>query len=438
MFSVSGIVNRLRKDLEEGFGDVWVGGEISSFSIHPTSGHAYFSLKDQRAKLSCVMWRDNLVRLRFRPQRGHEVIVRGRITVYERGGQLQMNVLGVEPQGLGALQQEFMDRLAALRAEGLTAPERKRPIPPFPRVVGVVTSPGGAALRDVLRTLLRRDPRSHVIIAPAQVQGRSSALSIVAALDRLDALGRADVIILARGGGSLEDLWAFNEEPVARAVARCSVPVITGVGHETDTTIADYVADLRTSTPTAAAEHAVPRRSEVEARWLGLSARIGHAFQNRIDHLGRRLLRLENRLSDPSATIGRRAQYLDELTTRAERGLKRKTTLLQGRLQQLERRLAAAAPQHRVQGLAGRLDRLEARLHEAARRRVARSERSLAILCGRLESMSPLAVLARGYAIAQSEDGRVVRRAMDVERGERLSLRLAEGRALVRVEETDG
>ena len=437
VFSVSGIVGRLRKQLEKTYQEVWVGGEISTFSIHPTSGHAYFSLKDQHAKLTCVMWRDNLVRLRFRPQRGHEVIVRGRITIYERGGQMQLNVLDVEPQGLGALQQEFNDRLAMLRAEGLTAPERKRQLPAFPRTIGVVTSAGGAALRDVMRTILRRDPRAHVIISPSQVQGRSSALSIVAAIDRLDELRQADLIIVARGGGSLEDLWAFNEESVARAIARCSVPVITGVGHETDTTIADYVADLRASTPTAAAEHAVPIRADVESHLSALRSRLKHAMQNRIDHFGRRLLTLSNRLADPSATIGRRAQHLDELTTRAERALRRRTAEVQVELRALEHRLLAAAPQLRLRSASAQLSRLEERMHQAMRLCVAERERDFAIVCSRLESLSPLGVLARGYAIAHREDGRVVRDAGEVQIGERLTLRLAQGRAIVRVEEKD-
>jgi exodeoxyribonuclease VII large subunit len=437
VYSVSGIVSRLRRQLEKSYPEVWVGGEISTFSINPASGHAYFSLKDQNAKLPCVLWRDDLTRLRFRPHQGQEVIVRGRLTIFDRQGRMQLRVLEVEPQGLGALQQEFTERLQMLRAEGLTSPERKRPIPPYARTIGVVTSPSGAALRDVLRTILRRDPRAHVIISPAQVQGRTSAASVAAALDRLDALGLADLIIVARGGGSLEDLWAFNEESVARAIVRCSVPVITGVGHETDTTIADYVADLRASTPTAAAEHAVPIRSEVEARRLELEARLTKAMRNRIDRHGRRLLSLETRLSDPSGMLGRKAQHLDELVTRAERALRKRSARLQATLQKLERRLLASAPEVRLGAAAGELSRLEARMHEAMRRRVASSERDLAILCGRLESMSPLAVLARGYAIAHKEDGRVVRRSAEVEIGERVTLRLAEGRAIARVEEKD-
>lgn len=437
VYSVAGIVHRMRRQLERHYADVFVGGEISSFQVHPTSGHAYFSLKDQNAKLSCVMWADNLRLLRFRPQRGHEVIVRGKITIYERGGQMQLNVVHVEPQGLGALQQELAQRLAKLQAEGLTDRARKRPLPPFPRTVGVVTSSGGAALRDILRTILRRDPRMHVIISPAQVQGRSSAFSIASAIERLDALAKAEVIIVARGGGSTEELWAFNEEPVARAIAGCSVPVVTGVGHETDTTVADHVADLRTSTPTAAAEHAVPVRSEVESRWARLESRLLDALQNRIDHHGRRLLSLEKQLSDPTGAIGRRAQHLDELTTRAERRVKGRLAELQHRLRELDRRLTAAAPAARVSRLTHRLDRAEARLEERMRRRVAAGERALAILAGRLESMSPLAVLARGYALVTQEDGAVVRRSTEVTRDDRLSVRLAEGRLIVRVEETE-
>lgn len=435
VFSVAGIVHRMRRQLEKHYADVFVGGEISSFQVHPTSGHAYFTLKDQHAKLSCVMWGDNLRLLRFRPQRGHEVIVRGRITIYERGGQMQLNVLHVEPQGLGALQQELAQRLAKLKAEGLTARERKRPIPAFPKTVGVVTSSGGAALRDILRTILRRDPKMHVIISPAQVQGRSSAFSIVQAIERLDALRAADVIIVARGGGSTEELWAFNEEPVARAIARCSVPVVTGVGHETDTTIADHVADLRTSTPTAAAEHTVPVRSDVETRWARLESRLKDALQNRVDHYSRRLLSLEKQIADPTGAIGRRAQHLDELVTRAERRVKGRVSDLHLELRNLERRLAAAAPEVRLSRLSHRLERAETRLHENMRRRVAAGERDLAILIGQLESMSPLAVLARGYALVTHEDGAIVRRSTEVTRDDRLSVRLAEGRILVRVEE---
>ena len=397
----------MRRQLEDAYPEAWVGGEISSFQLHPGSGHAYFTLKDHRAKLNCVMWRDNLRHLRFRPQRGMEVILRGRVTIYERGGQLQMNVLGIEPQGLGALMQEFEQRLKQLRQEGLT--ENKRPLPAHPRTIGVVTSKGSAALRDVLRTILRRDPAAHVVISGAQVQGRSSAFSIAQAIERLDHLKVADVVILARGGGSTEELWAFNEEPVARAIRACSVPVVTGIGHETDTTIADYVADVRASTPTAAAEHAVPVQAQVVARVSELERRLEAAFSNRIDQLGRRLLFLEKRLLDPTPAIAKR-------------------------LIDLERRLGQAAPDVRLSRVRAELEQRRARLDELIDRRIAEAERRYAILVGRLESLSPLAVLSRGYAIVQTEDGAVLRRAADAEPDERLEIRLAEGRLAVRVE----
>jgi exodeoxyribonuclease VII large subunit len=392
VFSVSGILGRMRRQLEGEYGDTYVGGEISSFQIHPTSGHAYFALKDQRSKLTCVMWKDSLERLRFRPQRGHEVIVRGRITIFERGGQMQMNVIDVEPRGAGALSLEFQQRLDELRAEGLTDPRRKRRLPPFPRTVGIVTSPGGAALRDLLQTILRRDPTTHVILSPAQVQGRSSSRSIVDALERLDALALADVVIVARGGGSLEDLWAFNESNVARAIARVSVPVVTGIGHETDTTIADLVADLRAATPTAAAELAIPERRQVEGRLAELSRRLDRGLAARTDRLGRRLLALEGRLAERAP----------------------------------ERTLLRAS--HRMK--AG-----EARAEQALANRITRGRSRLAVLAGRLEAMSPLAVLARGYALVETDAGDIVRRAADVDVGTRLAIRLAEGKIGVRVED---
>jgi exodeoxyribonuclease VII large subunit len=470
VLGVGQLVRQLRGALEGRFPDLWVGGEISDFKPH-RSGHVYFTLKDRQASLPVVMFEDHAQRLRFRPRDGMEVVARGMVTVWPKGGRMQLQATLLEPRGLGALQQEFEDRVRLLRGEGLTDPARKRPVPRYPAVIGVVTSPGGAALRDVVRTVLRRDPKAILRLAFTPVQGRSAAFHIVKALERLDAHGGCDVILVVRGGGSAEDLWAFNEEPVARAIAAARAPVITGIGHETDTTIADLVADLRASTPTAAAEHAVPPRAEVERAFAHQQARLHRGLTHHLHVFTRRLTAVERRLPRPEALLTPHAQALDELDARAERAARLQLTRAQARLRAAEARLERARPAARLArtaellgGLEGRLhragaglerrrlrlealerrlhlalgpaeltrhhahlDALAARLGAAARRQLRRAQGDLAQTVRRLESLSPLAVLGRGYALARSEDGRVLRRGADVTPGARVEVRLGEG-----------
>jgi exodeoxyribonuclease VII large subunit len=433
VYTVSELQTRLRSDLEERYAIVLVSGEISNFQIHARSGHAYFTLKDKRAQVKCVLWRDQLIRIRHRLNDGLEVIVKGKITVYEQGGQLQLSVQTVEPQGLGARQLEFQERVEKLRKEGLTADTRKRRLPFFPRCIGIVTSKSGAALRDVMRTILRRDPFAHVLIAHAQVQGDTASFEIVQALRRLDAIARCDVILLCRGGGSIEDLWAFNEEPVARAIVACRAPVVTGIGHETDTTIADLVADLRASTPTAAAEHAVPVRSEVRARFTQLEASLNRALLRRVETLSSKLLKLTSRIKDPKTGLERRAQRLDELSSSLEDAARRHIVRRRDRLLALEKRLARLDPASKVRATEHRLKMLEQRMSRAAERHVDRARRQLAVGAGRLESLSPLACLARGYAIVRTDSGTVLKRSAEASPGETLHVRLHEGGLTVRV-----
>lgn len=445
VLTVSELQARLRGELEGRYAFVHVSGEISNYQLNTRSGHSYFTLKDDGAQLKCVLFRDQAMRLRFKPRDGLEVVVRGKITIYEQGGQLQMIAQHVEPKGLGARQLELQQRIDKLRKEGLTADARKRKLPAYPRTIGVVTSRSGAALRDVLRTILRRDPFAHVVLSPTPVQGEGVASEIARALRQLDQLRRCDVILVCRGGGSIEDLWCFNEEVVARAIVACSVPVVTGIGHETDTTIADLVADLRASTPTAAAEHVVPVRSELRAKVQRLEAALHRALSHKTQREGRRLLALTSRLRHPEVMLERRAQRLDELTVRAERAMRRQLTKRLDRLTRAERRLARRDPLAEIASVKHRLAALEVALHRAAERRVGDHRHAIAVLAGRLDSLSPLRVLARGYALVERPQDptaprarpELVRASRDVKPGDALVLRLAEGSVGARVESID-
>ncbi len=477
VFTVSQLQRRLRNQLENDYPDICVSGEISNLSINARSGHGYFTLKDRQASLSVVMFKTQLRQLNFRPHDGMEVIAHGTITVWPQGGSLQMSAKYIEPQGLGALQQEFEERVAKLRAEGLTADERKRAIPHHPQVVGVVTSRGSAAMKDVLQTLVRRNPRVHIRLAFTPVQGRGAAQEISKAMHRLGP--HCDVMIVARGGGSTEDLWAFNEEVVARAIVSSPVPVITGVGHETDTSIADLVADLRTSTPTAAAEHAVLVRREIVAGLQAHQARLDRAVARQLNGHTQRLEAVLTRLPKPQSLLQSSLQTVDNLDVRAERAATDKVRSAQRRLAPLEVRLQSASPRGRVAAMRRRLENLELRLEHAGapQRIVAEGQRlqtlearlgrafgpqalvprrrqldelqqrlqvaierrmhtfheRLGVTVARAEALSPMAVLARGYALVTDPEGGVVKDASQQTPGARLRVQLAQGELLAKV-----
>lgn len=364
--------------------DVWVQGELSNLS-RPSSGHIYFTLKDSSAALRCVMWRTDARRLRMSLQDGLAVEVHGKISLYEVGGQYQLYADQIQPVGEGALFQEFLRLKALLEAEGLFDPARKRPIPPLPRRIGIVTSPTGAALRDMLQTLRRRLPLAEVILAPALVQGAEAPAALAAALSDLNRLAQPDVILLARGGGSIEDLWAFNDENLVRAVAASKAPIITGVGHETDFTLADFAADLRAPTPTAAAELATPvSRADLQAGLAGLKVRLGTALTARVAVRQREVEALAARLRfvSPERRILSNRQQLDEITRRA-----------------------LSATTHRL--------RLE--------------QECLNGLNQRLCALNPLAVLGRGFAVVSHTDGSLVRQTAQVKTGETLRVRVSDG-----------
>jgi exodeoxyribonuclease VII large subunit len=437
-YTVSELTRRVKLTLEEGVGRVWVTGEISNFRRMP-SGHSYFTLKDADAQLAAVLFAGERRGIACVPADGLAVRVLGDLTVYEPRGQYQLVVRRLEAGGTGLLMARFEALKRRLQAEGLFDPARKRPLPLLPRRLGIVTSPGGAALRDILAVLERRFPNLEILVAPARVQGAGAAEEIAAAIGLLNAVGDPaggvlpgrpppEVLIVTRGGGSLEDLWPFNEEIVARAVAASRLPVISAVGHEIDFTICDFAADLRAPTPSAAAEMVVGRKEEFEARLAGAGRHSAQLLRQRLTELrGRLAAARHNRVfSEPRHAVERLAQHLDHLATRLR-------AATEERLARARRRSDAlrAALLYR---LGERLPRLRARLERlatAGRQTLAgeqmRRRQQLAGLERQLRALDPLAVLARGYSLTRLEDGTVVRSAAQVRPGTRLRTRLAEG-----------
>lgn len=454
MFGVGELTRSLRAVIESRFPNVWVRGEVSNFTRH-TSGHWYFTLKDKDAQLKATMFRSDNLRVKFRVEEGQAVLCRGRLSVYDKQGQYQLNVDELQPEGAGALQVAFEQLKAKLEAEGLFAAERKRKLPMRPRRVGIVTSPTGAAIHDLLQVIGRRDPAMSVLICPARVQGDGAALEIAAALRTLGNSGLVDVIICGRGGGSQEDLWCFNEESVARALAACPVPVVSAVGHEVDFTIADFVADLRAPTPSAAAELVVPVREELRAAISALRERLRRAAQRNLKEHQQALAMTRGALPDPRHLLARQRVSLDDAEHRAEAAIRARTqrerrglTTLGSALQQRHPAARLAREGAQLQALRASLARvmlkpLAARraalreasgaLREGVSRPVSQHRAQLAGLCGKLDALSPLASLGRGYAIVRKARGAVVRAASDVKPGEKLEILLGEGRVEARV-----
>lgn len=392
IYSVSELTAELKALLENTFTGVWVEGEISNFKHH-TSGHMYFTLKDDRGQLRAVMFRGSNRGLQFRPEDGLAVIVFGNVTIYEPRGEYQVYVEYMEPKGLGALQLAFEQLKTRLEAEGLFDPARKRPIPLLPKKIGLVTSPSGAAIRDILQIIHRRFANVQVLIFPVRVQGEGAAAEIVEGIESLNKRGDLDVLIVARGGGSIEDLWAFNEEVVARAIYASQTPVISAVGHETDFTIADFVADVRAPTPSAAAELVISRKAE-------LSQRVDDLFSRLVNHM----------------------RY------RAERSGER--------LRSLERHLRLLSPLERVKRQRERLRDGALALQSSMSHRLALWRGDLRTAAARLDSLSPLAILARGYSVCRRlPDLNILTRAASVAEGERVEVLLHQGGLICRVEE---
>jgi exodeoxyribonuclease VII large subunit len=391
IYSISDLNARIALVLEGEFDEVMVEGEISNFT-RAASGHMYFTLKDSKSQISCVMFRGNSRFLRFQPESGMKVTARANVSVYSPRGVYQLNISSLEPAGIGALQLAFEQLKRKLEAEGLFAPERKKPLPFLPHKIGVVTSPTGAAIRDILSVLKRRYPNVQVLIYPTLVQGEDAPAGIVRGIEKLDELGSMDVIMVSRGGGSIEDLWAFNDEKVARAIAACKTPVVSAVGHEIDFTIADFVADLRAPTPSAAAEIVVGRKDDLVHTVNTLEQRVASAMK--------------------------------------------------GRVRQARAILEAASPQRMLARLRGRLDfnlqkldELDLRLKKGAAQKIERGRNRLAELSASLEALSPLRALKRGYSIVSKENEQIpLTKVGDITAGDRLDVRLSDGKVQCQVD----
>jgi exodeoxyribonuclease VII large subunit len=428
-----GELNRsARALLEQTFPLLWVRGEISNLRRYD-SGHWYFVLKDVDAQARCVMFRHRNAYLDWQPKDGTLVEVRALVTLYEARGDYQLNVETMRRAGQGALHEAFERLKAKLEREGLFDPARKRPLPAFPRRVGIVTSPAAAALRDVVTTLRRRLPSLPVVLYPTPVQGEGAAEKIAAALAAAGARGECDVLILCRGGGSIEDLWAFNEEVVARAVAAAPVPVVVGVGHETDFTIADFVADRRAPTPTAAAELVSPERRELLERIAAIRARLARALTRRLEARMQRVDFLARRLTHPGRRIELQQRRLEELARRLRAAGARNAHARALRVTNAAARLAAARPS--LSALQERHSALAQRLVRAMSAGLARARQNTERLARHLQHLDPQRVLERGYSIARTAEGEVVRSSAQIAAGDELRLAFAAGWARTRVSE---
>jgi len=414
---------------------VFVEGELSNVA-RPASGHLYFTLKDARAQVRCAMFRPKSQWLRFQPRDGTKVLARGRLTVYEARGDLQLLVDSLEDAGEGALRRAFEQLKTRLQAEGVFAPEHKRPLPAWPRRIGVLTSPTGAAVRDVLSVLARRFPLLEVDILPVPVQGEGAAQQILAMLQRALAANRYDLLLLARGGGALEDLWAFNDEALTRAVAASRVPVVSAIGHETDISLTDFAADLRAPTPSAAAELIAPERGELQERLITRVRRLQALDQYRREQRSQTLDRLYLRLQAlrPQARLALATQRQQQSAQRLDSAIRARLHQLEARLQQTGARLASGRPEHRLAPLRERLHPLHLRAQAAFVQRVQGYLARLHALARALDAVSPLATVARGYALIEQADGTLVRSIHQVTPGERVLAQLADGRLRLRVE----
>jgi exodeoxyribonuclease VII large subunit len=428
IFTISQLNAQARTLLERGLGSVWLEGEISNLA-RPASGHWYFSLKDESAQVRCAMFRNRSMLVRFPVRDGARVLARGRVSLYEARGEFQVVIDHLEEAGEGALRRRFEELKRKLLAEGLFEATQKKPLPTLPRRIGVITSPTGAALRDILHVLQRRFPAVPVLVYPVAVQGEAAPREIVQALQLAAARRECDVLILARGGGSLEDLMAFNEESVARAIHACGIPIISGVGHETDVTIADFVADERAPTPSGAAERSVPDSAEYLRTLGALERSLAQAVRRKLMSLRQTLQQWERSLNQlsPRARLQQHAQRLDELDQRMQRAIRARLERARVRLSNVEALLGRSSPARRLAPLKQRLDVAQRRLPAAIQRRLQvareRFERSMRTL----NAVSPLATLERGYAIVTDSGAHVVTDASTLAPGAQIEARVARG-----------
>jgi exodeoxyribonuclease VII large subunit len=434
---VSELAARIKGAVDE-VGPVWVSGELSGCK-RAGPGNLYFCLKDDTAQLDAVMFRKDVVQLVFTPVDGTEVVVFGQASFWPERGRLQLLARHMEPLGLGALSLAYEQLKARLQAEGLFDEARKRPLPRVPRTIGIVTALTGAAIHDVLRVLRDRWPAARVLVRPVRVQGPGAAADIVEAIADFQRGKTIDVVIVGRGGGSLEDLWAFNEEPVARAIAACRIPVVSAVGHESDVTIADFAADVRAATPTAAATLVVPDRRELARHVRQAVHRLRGGLHRQVRVATTRLESCERRLSDPRRRVADVALKIDDLHLRARRALVRRAAWERRELGRLSAELARHGPAAVLATARARVARDAERLRRTIERRVQRARAGLERDAARLDALSPLACLERGYAIVRRDDAAqaVVRDAGDLQRGDAVRIVLARGRARAHIDSTE-
>ncbi|OOF77273.1 exodeoxyribonuclease VII large subunit [Rodentibacter caecimuris] len=434
IYSVSQLNNATRQMLESNFSQIWLTGEISNFT-QPVSGHWYLTLKDENAQVRCAMFRMKNLRVAFRPQNGMQVLVRANVSLYEPRGDYQLIIESMHSAGEGLLQQQFEALKMKLAAEGLFAQNLKKNLPHFSQSVGIITSSTGAALQDILHILARRDPSLKVVIYPTAVQGKEATAEIVQMIELANARREVDVLIVGRGGGSLEDLWCFNEESVARAIFHSTLPIISAVGHETDVTIADFVADLRAPTPSAAAELVSRNQDELLQQIRYQQQRLDMAFDRLLTQKSQYLKQLTLRLQNQHPQNQLRVQQAknEQLAQRLQFAMKRQFEKTQQKLTALSVRLAQNPLPYRIQRHQQQLVQLQGRLHFSTSRQLTERQNRLASLCGKLDGLSPLKVLARGYSIATTEQGKTITSMNDVKQGEMMTTKVADGNIVSQV-----
>ncbi len=436
IFTVSQLTAEIKTLLERNFEHLWLEGEISNLRM-PGSGHLYFTLKDESAQIRAVMFRMQNRLLKFQPEDGLQVVGYGRLTVYEPRGEYQIVLDYLEPKGLGALQLAFEQLKEKLSREGFFDPARKKPLPHLPQKIGIVTSPTGAAIRDILQIIDRRFANVHILLYPVRVQGVGAAQEIAQAIDELGQWPGLDVMIVGRGGGSLEDLWAFNEEPVARAIYRSPVPVVSAVGHEIDFTIADFVADLRAPTPSAAAELAVRNKVELVQTLESLARRLSQTVRINLESMQERLSSLVHRLSDPRKRLSDQRLRLDDLCSRLATATQQSLGRKIDRFRMKVESLLLLHPGKRVTDYSHRLGQIHRRLAVAGRSSMRFYRQRVEVAAGRLQSLSPLGVLERGYAIARILPSReILRDASGLRADDRVNVKVHRGEFVARVEKT--
>ncbi len=427
VYAPSELNQEVRLHLEAGFPRLWIQAEISNLA-RPASGHLYFTLKDNRAQIRCALFRGHAAGLGFRPENGQEVVVRGRLSLYEARGDYQLIADGMLEAGAGMLARAFEALKKKLDAEGLFDPTRKQALPDWPGRIGLITSPSGAALQDMLRVLGQRWPVAKVRLYPSPVQGEQAAGELLKALQAADAHGWADVLIIGRGGGSLEDLWAFNDEALARAIAAAKTPIVSAVGHETDFTIADFVADLRAATPTAAATAVSPDGPALHQQLSRLDKRLLKATHQHLDRLSQRVDQVGHRLlqCDPGRRLDQHRVQLEQLQARNQQAMKRALDHRQQRWSGLRARLQARHPGRQLERLTERMSELESRLQRAVHSALERKQRELQGLVRNLDNVSPLRVLERGYAVVRTPEGQALTRKSEFIEGRLINVLLSD------------